>query len=377
MRLPGRPRAGRAAALLLGLGACAAPEATELPVCAPLTIDPRPSPRWVDVPGPGPVEVYVAGAERPIAGSLAPPRQEAAGEVRRFRPAFALSPGLSYEVRTTTCRSELAVAPLDVPAPRVLAVHPRSEALPENLLRFYVTFSEPMADAPSNVPVRLRREGGEDLSGVFFHPREALWSADRRRLTLLVDPGRVKTGLRAHRALGRAFAAGQRYRLEVPAGWRSLAGKDLGTPFVHRFVATAEDRAPVDPGRWCLRTAEGPEGAQLTVEFGEPVDHSSVGRLLQVEGPGATLVAGAWTLDASDARARWTPDSPLRAPLRAHRLLVDPRFEDVAGNDLRAAFDHAPGAGRDAPGLVARSLHSAGVEDGGDPCDVSNHEPRR
>ncbi|MEO0323770.1 MAG: hypothetical protein AAF447_12490 [Myxococcota bacterium] len=340
-------------------------------------IDGRPSPRWVDVPGAHSAAVFVAGAERPVAGSLAPARPLGAGVARRFRPAFAFAPGLTYEVRTARCRASFAVPRLEAAAPRVMAVYPRSPSIPENVLRFYVTFSEPMADAASSVPIRLLREGGEDLSGVFFRPDEALWSADRRRLTLLVDPGRVKTGLRAHRTLGRAFVAGERYRLEVRAGWPSLAGKPLETPFVHRFVATPEDRAKVDPARWCVRTTEGAAGARLTVGFGEPVDHASVQRLLRVANADDVLVPGSWTLGAGDAQARWTPAEPLGAAFGSHRLLVGARFEDVAGNDLRAAFDHGVGAGRHAPELVTRSLRAAGVAGGAEPCDESLHEPRR
>ncbi|MEM1414198.1 MAG: hypothetical protein AAGH15_04830 [Myxococcota bacterium] len=372
----------RAAMGLLALSvACSASEepgafvaASAREACAPLTLDEGPAPRWVDVPGAAPAELFVAGAQRAVAGELAAPRRASAGVTRRFRPAFPLTPGLTYEVRRASCRASFRVPPLDGPAPQVLAVHPRSALLPENVLRFYVTFSEPMADALTQDPIRLRRVSGEDLSGVFFRPSEALWSADRRRLTLLVDPGRVKTGLRAHRTLGRAFVAGERYRLEVRAGWPSLAGATLEAPFVHHFRAAPEDRTRVDPERWCLRTTEGPTGPQLRVHFREPVDHGSVGRLLQLA-HGRRIAPGTWTLEAGDARATWVPSEALAAPLREHRLLVDARFEDVAGNDIRAAFDHVVGEGSAAPGLVERPLD--GVAADGEACDGWTHEPRR
>lgn len=84
-------------------------------------------------------------------------------------------------------------------------VYPSSNILPENLLRFYIYFSEPMMTSDSLESVYLADSNGKKLKGVFFKNRFDLWSSDKTRLTLLFDPGRVKTGLVAHNKMGRAF----------------------------------------------------------------------------------------------------------------------------------------------------------------------------
>ncbi|MEM9691004.1 MAG: hypothetical protein AAGA56_00530, partial [Myxococcota bacterium] len=42
--------------------------------------------------------------------------------------------------------------------------------------------------------------------------------------------------------------------------------------------------------------------------------------------------------------ATWTPAVPWAGAIPEHALAVHGRFEDVAGNNLRGAFDHAIGS---------------------------------
>ncbi|MEO0754423.1 MAG: hypothetical protein AAFY85_06450, partial [Pseudomonadota bacterium] len=73
-------------------------------------------------------------------------------------------------------------------------IYPTSDVLPANLLRFYVYFSEPMQRSAALEHVTLRSVStGKAVTGAFFQSRYDLWSTDGRRLTLLLDPGRVKS----------------------------------------------------------------------------------------------------------------------------------------------------------------------------------------
>lgn len=342
-------RVGLPLLALLSALACAGPEDGGRAVrggCEPVALEERSAPAWVELGGDAPFAVHVEGGRRPVAGRLV-----ARTGRQRFVPTFPFSPGLTYEVRRGGCRARFSVAPLDAAAPVLTAVHPRSRVLPENILRFYLTFSEPMADGFALDHVRLRRSGGEDLTDVFFEPRNELWSRDRRRLTLLVDPGRVKTGLRAHRALGRAFAAGETYELRVAPGWPSLAGSALAEPVVHRFTAGPEDRERIEPARWRLGWAS---DRRIHVELGEPVDHRSVERFLRIVGPDDRALPGTWSLSEDDATATWAPRDP-GAVVDDLRLVADRRFEDVAGNNVQVAFDHRVGEG-EGGGPIVRPL---------------------
>ena len=83
----------------------------------------------------------------------------------------------------------------------VMAIYPTAAEVPRNLLRLYVWFSAPMSEGYAARHVRLAGDAGERLAGALL-PGGELWSGDGRRLTLLLDPARIKRGLAAHREAG-------------------------------------------------------------------------------------------------------------------------------------------------------------------------------
>jgi hypothetical protein len=95
---------------------------------------------------------------------------------------------------------------------QVLQIYPTSDRLPENLLRFYIYFSSPMRRGDALQQIHLLDESGHIIPDVFLDTGEELWNPTSTRLTVLLDPGRVKTGLRAHSQLGRALTARESYR---------------------------------------------------------------------------------------------------------------------------------------------------------------------
>ena len=75
-------------------------------------------------------------------------------------------------------------------------MYPSTDELPVNQLKLYVHFSSPMSEGWAARAVRVRRaDNDEPLEGVFLAMEPELWDRERRRLTLLLDPGRIKRGL--------------------------------------------------------------------------------------------------------------------------------------------------------------------------------------
>ena len=79
--------------------------------------------------------------------------------------------------------------------------------MPRNLLRCYVEFSAPMREAGAT-HVRLLDADGAPLVGALLATEYELWDPDRRRLTVLLDPARIKRGLVAP-SRGRVPACGE------------------------------------------------------------------------------------------------------------------------------------------------------------------------
>ncbi len=115
----------------------------------------------------------------------------------------------SWMVRPTRCPSTgSTVAVLLRPArhvgatTEVLSVHPQAQEVPRNLLRFYVVFSGPMSEGHAREHLRLVNENGAPLHDAFLSTDYELWDGPHRRLTVLLDPARIKRGLAAHRQAG-------------------------------------------------------------------------------------------------------------------------------------------------------------------------------
>jgi hypothetical protein len=219
----------------------------------------------------------------------------------------------------------------------VTDVYPTGAALPENLLRFYIYFSAPMGQDDILPAIELLDSGGRSVEGVFLSNRFDLWSADRTRLTLLLDPGRVKTGLAANRRLGRALVPNETYHLQISQTARDARGCALAARHKVTFVATQADLSAPSPAKWELITPETGTRAPLTVLLDGPLDHLSLAYRLRVIGPDGKPVPGRIGLDASETRWLFTPRAPW--PALAHQLAIDPMLEDLAGNRPGVLFD--------------------------------------
>lgn len=230
-------------------------------------------------------------------------------------------------------------------------IYPSGAVVPENILRLYLYFTAPMGDTDILPSINLFGEDGSLIEGAFLSNRYELWSADRTRLTLLLDPGRVKTGLEAHDALGRALTAGQAYVLTVDASAWDATGCGLQSSFTHYFLAGPSDADPPDPAVWDVDLPQSGTHEPLRITLDSPHDHLSMAFGIQVRRNGEAL-PGRLNLDASETVWLFTPRRPWADDL--HELSIDPEFEDLAGNRPGQLFDQQIGLELPQPDLHLR-----------------------
>ncbi|QFT39789.1 MULTISPECIES: Ig-like domain-containing protein [unclassified Vibrio] len=231
------------------------------------------------------------------------------------------------------------------PTELVSAVYPTAEVLPENLLRFYVYFEQPMNTANALSHVYLTDASGTQLDGVFIENKVDLWSPDRTRLTLLFDPGRVKTGLIAHNTLGRALEAGETYHLVVEAGDMSASG--CASTFVKTFsVSKAHFIRPV-VSDWTISSPPSGTTMPITMGFPSPIDHTSLAFRIRIKDSRGQSVPGAIDVRAHESQWVFSPNSSWQAS-ESYSVFVDPILEDIVGNRPTGLFDQ--------PSLIDSSL---------------------
>jgi len=274
-----------------------------------------------------------------------------------FVPRFPFVDGTSY----TVAASGVTVAILTRPRPEqpavteVLAIYPTAAEIPRNLLRFYIWFSAPMSEGYAAQHVRLLEVAGDDpptgamLTGALL-PGSELWSGDRRRLTVLLDPARIKRGLAAHRQAGYPLHRGEPFRLVVETGFRDAAGRPLRGTAERRYAVGPDERRRVDPGAWAVSAPSAGVREPLAVTFDRPLDHGLLGRCLHVTGPDGQPVAGLPEPGPEERSWRLTPRRPWAAG--PHQLVVDPVLEDLAGNSVSRVFDRDLARAQDEPRLA-------------------------
>ncbi len=287
--------------------------------------------------------VFLAGSEVPILG-----RRERAGSLLRFLPRYPFRAGSRLIVRLEPSSLGLDGAsttwPLEIPArppgrpPRLTSIQPAAAELPCNLLRFYLHFSEPMSRGFAYDSIRLIDEStGRDDPHAFLRLGEELWDPSGTRLTLLLDPGRIKRGLIPHEEMGEVLRSGSAYRLVIAGKWPSAAGTLLGTEVEHRFRATDRDDRPPDPTQWSIHAPRAGSNEPLTLTFNDPLDHALAQRLItvrKVDGPtmqGGTRLPPTNTSWSLDPAAPWEPGE--------YTLSIDTDLEDPSGNRVGQAFD--------------------------------------
>lgn len=258
-------------------------------------------------------------------------------------PRFPLRPGTDYALKLDLPKSQfetiLTLPTPDAEAPQLIAFAPSQAVVPANILRLYLTFSQPMDSGQLRQSVTLLRADGTEVPNPFLNLETELWDGAQTRATLLLDPGRIKQGVGPNAEVGAPLEAGESYRLRVAGNVRSAAEQPLGSDVsIVLRVGPAERRA-ITPETWQILVPQAGSQSPLTVVFDRIMDSGAVRRLLTLNAPDGTLMAGHITTDGGG----WSfvPDVPWQPG--SYDLKVDPELEDVSGNTTGASFDAKPG----------------------------------
>jgi hypothetical protein len=281
---------------------------------------------------------------QPIAGQF----ECVAGAVW-FTPRFPFVPGASYTL-VVAAEEWRITRPARVGAPTadVVAIYPTADEVPANLLRIYLHFSEPMSEGWAARAVRVRRaDTDEPLHDVFLPMEPELWDGERRRLTMLLDPGRIKRGLVPNREAGYPLVEGVPIVVGVDPAFRDASGNPLRARAERTYRVGPPVRRHVDPAQWHLHPPVAGTMEPLKVELDRPLDHALLGHCLRVRNEPGAPVAGSGTIGARERSWRFEPDEPWEAG--RFTLIVDSRLEDLAGNSLNRVFDRDLTRAADAP----------------------------
>jgi hypothetical protein len=254
-----------------------------------------------------------------------------------FHPRFPLVPGLPYRVLVNEAVTTITLPKAAIATTHVAQIYPTADELPANQLKFYLDFSAPMSVGDVYRHIHLLDDAGHEVQRAFLQTAHELWDERRRRFTLILDPGRIKRGLRANVEAGAPLREGERYRLVIDAAWPDGDGNPLRAPFEKTFRVVAADRERPDHRRWRVTAPAAGTSGPLRITTNEPLDRALLEEMLVVRDQQGSDIEGDVEIAAAETEWIFRPRQPWRAG--AYAVHVDTRIEDRAGNNLQRLFD--------------------------------------
>ena len=219
-----------------------------------------------------------------------------------------------------TAAAAQAVAAQLVP----VAVQPSGPEVPANLLRISLVFAQPVGEHV--LPrLELRQANGNVIDKPFLE--QELWSPSGKILTVLLHPGRVKSGLIAHDTVGPVLHADGLVVL-------TLDGQEI-----KRWKVGSDDHDGPRPSGWNVGSVLAGTREPLVVELDAPIDGRDVD-YLAVANSSNRRIQGRARLEVGEKRWTFTPDAPWTES--RYTLAVFGNLEDASGNRLNGHFE-SPG----------------------------------
>jgi hypothetical protein len=229
----------------------------------------------------------------------------------------------------------------------VTNVFPSSDLLPENLLRFYLCFSNPMQRGGVEKNVVILDSDGKPAPDVLYRAPVELWDRSMRRLTVLLDPGRLKRGVGPNRELGPPLKAGLEYTLVINSGLLDWTGRPLRESVSKSFRVIEPVREHVALEQWKLQSPMKMTRQPLTLLFPRPLDWAMLSHYITIVSENGQRTEGSPVTDECETRWIFTPTSPWSEG--SYLVEVASVLEDVSGNSLLGPFDRPLRSSEDRP----------------------------
>ncbi len=290
-----------------------------------------------------PASVFVVQVEQEnLRAAIGLPAMDGKYEVIRdaivFRPQFPFQAGVRYRATFHPKGGKAVSSVMEmvkerrVPSTVVREIYPRADILPENLLKFYVYFTAPMSGGHIYEHIRLTDGSGKIVELPFLEIDEELWNSDMTRLTLFLDPGRIKRGVKPLEEVGPALEEGKSYTLWIDRSWLDATGTPMKADFQKVFRVGPVDRDAPDLAKWEIVSPKAGTRDPLKVVFPDPLDHALALRMISVGSVGGMAV-----LEAQEKQWTFRPEEPWKAG--RFQLRVQTTIEDLAGNNIGKPFE--------------------------------------
>lgn len=275
-------------------------------------------------------------SENPILGDW-----QVSGASYTFIPLLPLTKGESYEI---WCGSDvlhsftIALEDSNKKPTQLLAIYPTLDSVPENLLKMYFVFSNPMQETGNALNyIEVRDNQTNEKLSVFLELESELWNKDHTVLTLWLDPGRIKTDLSPNLERGLPIQNGHRYKIKISENWKDANNRILEKPYNKTLIVNDRDNKKPDISKWGISPPKKHTLKPLVVDFNEAIDYFLGTECFSVINTEKNIINGRFELIDKEHKLLFYPDS--QWVKGKYSISVETRLEDLAGNNLNYVFD--------------------------------------
>lgn len=286
-------------------------------------------------PGINDFQVYLTDNKNiPVLGTI---KQK--GEKSVFTPAIPFTKGQTYAVK----KNQLPLGEFKIKNSRqssaeIINIFPTADYVPQNLLKMYIQFSEPMqAIGKSSDYIKIYDAETMEEKSVFLKLENELWNKEQDLLTLWLDPGRIKKDLIPNKENGMPLISGNSYRMEISRNWQTKSGNNLEKDFIKLIQVGNNDNIKPDIKSWSLQIPKSNTNKELRIDFNEILDSQLALETIAIYDSEENYVPGKFSLLKEEGGVSFVPLDNWR--LGDYTIEIESRLEDLAGNNLYRLFD--------------------------------------
>lgn len=265
---------------------------------------------------------------------------KSSGNIHHFTPIIPFKAAQTYEIRQGgRYKASFKVKNLkSLDTPELITIFPTKDTVPENLLKMYFIFSSPMQKVgnASNF-ISVFNETEQKEVELFLNLEKDLWNKDHTRLTLWLDPGRIKTGLIPNKLKGLPLKQGHSYTITVSGKWRTAKGIPLPKNYTKRIVVGKRDNQMPNILNWELSDPAANSKEALNIKFDKSMDAILAQESLRILYRGEILVEGAYVLGKREESILFRPVYAWNKGV--YEIISQSIIEDLSGNNMKRLFD--------------------------------------
>ncbi|MEO0570962.1 MAG: Ig-like domain-containing protein [Bacteroidota bacterium] len=257
-----------------------------------------------------------------------------------FTPVLPFTNGASYQIKNgeQLMGAFTVISKKNEKRPKVIAIYPSNDSLPQNLLKMYFVFSEPIQEVGNIFDlITITNDTKNENANAFLELPNQLWNKEHTQLTLWLDPGRIKTDLIPNKTKGLPLEEGNKYTVTIGENLKSSKGMALGQSYAKPFYVNPSDRTKPSLSKWSVVTPKENTRDTLKIIFNEPLDAILGKETITIKNANGEALSGRNELSKNEEEFHFSPDAIWVEG--TYEIEVLSILEDLAGNNLNHLFD--------------------------------------